>query len=46
MGYEFVCTNVVAGCERNVEGGAEEDVLAKAAAHAPASMGRTTCPKT
>lgn len=44
MGYEFECTNVVPGCEGRVEGATEEDVLAKAAAHAAEVHGMTDLP--
>ncbi len=44
MGYEFECTNVVPGCEGKVEGATEEDVLAKAAAHAADVHGMNDLP--
>lgn len=34
MGYKFECTNVVPGCEGEVFGDTEEEVLEKAAEHA------------
>jgi predicted small metal-binding protein len=39
MGYKFECTNVVPGCEGEVFGDTEEEVLGKAAEHASEAHG-------
>jgi predicted small metal-binding protein len=39
VGYKFECTNVVPGCEGEVFGDTEEEVLAKAAEHASETHG-------